>query len=443
MTGFFRGVCLLLLGLPGVVGASGWFVNQQSVLAIGRAGAGTVVDGSDPAAAYFNPAALLSPGVAYAAGTELSLGTQVLMPRASLRDLGSTATSPGTGLVAQPYPGAGFDNPTDPTPVPNLFVVRRLADARTAFAAGLTSPFGLSSTYSPEWFGRYDSTAVSLETVNLTVSAARRLTESLSIGGGIDWQHARSDLQSALPDPLAAVPTPATDGRARLRGSGSGVGLHVGASWAATAALRVGAHYRSAVDIAISGTNTVQGLTGPLAAANGTVAATTELRMPAMAGIGVAWAASRALTVHAQVDTYGWGRFGDLRVRLADGSPDVVRPSGYRDASAVSLGLQWQRSESLALRAGVRREQTPTTDRFRDTTFPDGARTWVTAGASVRTGARSTIDLAVKHAMFDDGRIDLSRSFYGGTPLATTVQLSGVARSPSVTTLGVAWRLRL
>ncbi|MCX7198111.1 MAG: outer membrane protein transport protein [Proteobacteria bacterium] len=443
MTDFFRCLSLLLLGAPGAVGATGWFVNQQSVLAIGRAGAGTVVDPTDPAAAYFNPAALLSPGVTYPSGTGWSLGTQVLMPRASLRDLGSTASSPGTGLVAQPYPGTGFDNPTDPTPVPNLFVVHRLSDGRTALAAGLTSAFGLSSTFSPEWFGRYDSTAVSLETLNLTVSAARRLTDSLSIGGGIDWQHAQSDLQSALPDPFAAVPTPSTDGRTRLRGSGSGVGLHLGASWAATPALRVGAHYRSGMDIAISGTNTVQGLTGPLAAANGTVGATTELRMPAMAGLGVAWTASSSVTVFAQLDTYRWGRFGDLRVRLADGSADIVRPSGYRDASAVSLGLQWQRSESLALRAGVRREQTPTTDGFRDTTFPDGARTWLTAGASVRASARSTIDLSLKHAMFEDGRIDLSRSFCGGAPLATTVQVSGVARSPSVTTIGVAWRLRL
>ncbi|MCA3125083.1 MAG: hypothetical protein ING90_20795 [Rhodocyclaceae bacterium] len=80
---------------------------------------------------------------------------------------------------------------------------------------------------------------------------------------------------------------------------------------------------------------------------------------------------------------------------------------------------------------------------MRDTTFPDGARTWLTAGASLRPGARSTIDLALQHAMFEDGRIDLSRSFYRGTPLATTVQVSGVARSPSVTTIGVAWRLRL
>lgn len=337
ITGFFRCLSLLLLGAPGAVGATGWFVNQQSVLAIGRAGAGTVVDTADPAAAYFNPAALLSPGVNYGRGTEWSLGAQVLMPRASLRDLGSTARSPGNGLVAQPYPGTGFDNPTNPTLVPNLFVVHRLSDGRTALAAGLTSAFGLSSTFSPEWFGRYDSTRVSLETVNLTVSAARLLTETLSIGGGIDWQHAQSDLQSALPDPFAAVPTASTDGRARLRGSGSGVGMHFGASWAATPALRVGVHYRSGMDIALSGTNTVQGLTGQLAAANGTVGAITELRMPAMAGLGVAWAASPALTVFAQFDTYGWGRFGDLRVRLADGSADLVRPSGYRDASAVSL----------------------------------------------------------------------------------------------------------
>ena len=117
MTDFFRCLSLILLGAPGAVGATGWFVNQQSVLAIGRAGAGTVVDPTDPAAAYFNPAALLSPGVTYPSGTGWSL-TQVLMPRASLRDLGSTASSPGTGLVAQPYPGTGFDNPTDPTPVP-------------------------------------------------------------------------------------------------------------------------------------------------------------------------------------------------------------------------------------------------------------------------------------------------------------------------------------
>lgn len=430
----------LLLAVPGTAVATGWFVNQQSVLAMGRAGAGTVVDPLDPAAAYFNPAALVSPGAGHAPGTDVSLGAQVLMPRASLRDLGSRIATPVTGFAPTPYPGSNFDNPTDPTPVPNLFLVHRLDDGRTAFAAGLTAPFGLASTFGPEWFGRYDSTRVSLETLNLTLSAARRLGDTVSIGGGIDWQHARTDLQSALPDPFAVpTPSPATDGRSRLHGSGTGVGLHLGVSWAPRADLRVAAHYRSGIDIPVRGTHTVQGLTGPLAGANGTVAASTELRMPAMVGLGLAWSASPALTLNAQIDGYGWGRFGDLRVRLADGSPDIVRPSGYRDAVAVSFGLEWRRSGHFALRAGVRREQTPTTDAFRDTTFPDGARTWLTAGASLRLAPRSTLDLSLKHAMFDDGRINLAQSFYGGLVSASVV---GVARQPSVTTLGAAWRHR-
>ncbi len=442
LTSLLRAALLGLLAAPGLAGATGWFINQQSVPAIGRAGAGTVVDAHDPAAAYFNPAALVSPGISYATGTELSLGMQVIAPRTSLRDLGSTANGPATpGTV--PYPGTGFDNPTDPTPVPNLFLVHRLPDGRTALALGLTSPFGLSLDYSPQWFGRYDSTRVSLETVNVTLSAARRVGDTLSVGGGVDWQHARSDLQAALPDPLnPGGPTPATDGRTHLRGVGSGVGFHLGTSWAPTAGLRIGAHYRSGVDISLGGTNTVQGLTGPLAGANGSLVATSRMRMPAMAGVGVAWDAARRLTLLAQVDGYGWSRFGDLRVRFADGSPDAVRQSGYRDAIAVSVGAEWRRSEQLTLRAGLRREQTPTTDGFRDTTFPDGARTWLTAGASMRVSGRSSIDLALKHAMFSDGPIDLNPTFYAGTPLATSIRVRGIASSQSVTTVGAAWRMR-
>ena len=111
----------------------------------------------------------------------------------------------------------------------------------------LTSPWGLGVQYDDDWFGRYDSIETRLTTVNLSPALAYRITEWLSIGGGLNIEYADAKLTNALPDTLApGGPSPATDGQAKFTGDDVALGFNVGVLLKPWSRTRIGLHYRSA-----------------------------------------------------------------------------------------------------------------------------------------------------------------------------------------------------
>jgi long-chain fatty acid transport protein len=178
----------------------------------------------------------------------------------------------------------------------------------------------------------------------------------------------------------------------------------------------------------VSGDATTSNLTGLLAPANGQTGAKANLKLPAIAGIGIVRQATPDLALYAQFDWYGWSTFKQISVSFDNGNPNAVRLSNYRDTWAVSVGADWSVSEPLILRAGVRYDRTPTVDGYRDTTFADADRLWLGLGGSYRISKVSTIDMAFNHVFFRNAAIDTTRGFFDGTPLASSVRTLGNAR---------------
>src|SRR5262249_4903260 len=153
-------------------------------------------------------------------------GVPVIMPRAYLANGGSTASTPGTLTSVAPLGGENITNPTNPTPVPSGYLALRPGDRSWAFGVAVTSPFGLSEQFDSTWWGRYDSLKVSLKTYNFAPTGAyEAIKDHLSVGGGLDIQHATSELSSAIPNPLTpGGPTAATDGTLTVTGTSNKVG---------------------------------------------------------------------------------------------------------------------------------------------------------------------------------------------------------------------------
>jgi long-chain fatty acid transport protein len=432
--------------LPLVAGASGFFINQQSVRGLGRVNAGVAAAADDPSTMFFNAANLAylwcrntaAPSGAHelpcnaapsADADWASFGVQVIIPRSDLTNSDSVAATPGTLGNLLPFAGSNFSNPTNPTPVPNLYWAHRLADGNGFIGLAAGSPFGLGAKYSNDWFGRYDSIEASLTTINLSMIAAYRVAPMVTIGGGLDVQYAKTKLVTAIPNPLTpGGPTVATDGNSTIEGSAWTPGFNVGVMFAPDAAMRVGLMFRSRMNHDVSGTATTADLTGPLAQFNGEVDVSAKLKLPAIASIGIVGQATEKLTLYAQYDWYGFSTFNEVRVVFADGGPDVVRAENYRDSFAVSAGLDWAWSDALTLRAGLRYDRTPTVDGYRDTAFPDADRYWLGLGATYRLAKAWTMDLAFNQVWFPDAHIDVTRGFFDGTPAASTVRTLGTAK---------------
>ncbi len=87
--------------------AGGFYLQEQSPTAVGRAFAGEAAIADNAATVYFNPA-----GMTHLPGANLDFGTQLLFVNSHQRDTGSTRTYPG---VPGAFPVGGGDggNPFD------------------------------------------------------------------------------------------------------------------------------------------------------------------------------------------------------------------------------------------------------------------------------------------------------------------------------------------
>ena len=414
---------LLLVGLSKTAGANGFSLPVQDSLQVGRANAGAVAAASDASTVFHNPAGMTELG-----GAQMLAGATAIYAGYDVSDRGSTATTPGTGgaplaLLRQNRHPRTFEV------VPTLFYARPMTASR-AFWLGiaLTSPWGLGVDYDDDWFGRYDSIETRLTTVNLSPAMAYRITDWLSIGGGLNIEYADAKLTNALPDTLAAGgPSPATDGIAKLTGDDVTVGFNVGMLIKPWARTRVGLHYRSQMTHDLSGKLRIRNLPPLLAGGNGRVGAEIRLKEPDVAAIGIAHEPIAGTTLFAEAQWFNWSRFDELRATFADGRPDSVREQDWKDTWSFYGGVEQRLFGRWTLRAGAGYEQTPTVDEFRSTSLPDGDRVRLALGLSYHWSDRLRVDLAYAHVFSSRESIDLSPTFFEGTPAEGGVNVRGRA----------------
>jgi long-chain fatty acid transport protein len=413
---FWTPVLLAGIGLSGPAGGNGFSLPVQDALQVGRANSGNVADASDASTVFHNPA-----GMTELAGPQALAGFTVVYAGYDVDDRDSTASTPGTGGGSVPIVGQKGD-PRTVQPVPTAFYARPLEPERNLWGGiALTAPWGLGVQYDDDWFGRYDSIETRLTTINLSPALAYRITDWLSIGGGLNIEYADAKLTNALPNTLApGGPSPATDGHSKFTGDSLALGFNVGVLLKPWPHTRIGLHYRSAVEHQLRGTFRVRNLTGPLAPGNGRTDADVRLHEPDVAAIGVVHEVRPGTTLFAETQWFNWSRFNELRVKFADGRPDSVRRQEWRDTWSFYGGFEQRLFEKWTLRGGAGYEPTPTVDAFRNTSLPDGDRVRVAVGLSYDWSERLRLDFGYAHVFSQREDIDLTQTFFSGAAAGTT-----------------------
>jgi len=405
------------VGLSGSAGANGFSLPVQDALQVGRASAGTVAAASDASTVFHNPA-----GMTQLMGEEMLAGATIVYAGYDVDDRDSTASTPGSGGLPVPIPGDN-GHPRTVAPVPSLFYARPLTAERNFWLGlALTSPWGLGVEYNDAWFGRYDSIETRLMTVNLSPALAYRITEWLSIGGGLNVEYADAKLTSALPNTLTpGGPSPATDGMTKFTGDDFAFGFNLGVLFKPWPHTRIGLHYRSEMKHDLSGTVRVRNLTGPLAPGNGRTDAKVRLNEPDVAAIGIVHEVFPGTQLFGEAQWFNWSRFNELRVKFSDGRADSVRQQDWKDTWSFYGGVEQRLLENWTLRAGAGYEPTPTVDRFRNTSLPDGDRVRIGVGASYDWSSALRIDFGYAHVFSQREDIDLIQTFFeGGAAAGTT-----------------------
>jgi len=221
------GITSLTLALTTQASAGGLWFYEQSTPDQGTAAAGRAAMARDASTAYGNPA-----GMALLDSTQLLVGAGALIIQSQFD------TEPGTTV------GGGGSNLTSALPSLSGFYVYNLArDWKLGVA--VVPLMGLAIDYGDSWSGRYIVEKESLITLAFNPVVSYRVTDWLSVGGGMSVVGGFFKSNSAINNPDPAL----GDGELKLRSTAIGFGGNVGVLVEPIKGTRFGVTWRSPVNL--------------------------------------------------------------------------------------------------------------------------------------------------------------------------------------------------
>ncbi len=416
------GAAILTLGVASQAHAAGFYLEDQSTKASGRAFSGEAADmGAE--SLWYNPAA-----IAGITQSEMSGSITPIFTDSRVSNSGSTITQGG---VTRPIAGeqTAF-KPVELGVIPASASALRIND-QWSVGLAISSPFSFATKYDDVGdFARYSALTTRLTTIDIQPTIAWRPVRWLGIGAGPNIEYTDALLTNALPQLTAGE----ADGRVNLRGNGWDVGYNVGLQLHPTDAVTIGGAYRSKIKHTLDGDANIMGLQGILALANGDSKASASFDTPWSATFSVRWQVTDKLALEGQGVRFGWSEFQQITLDSAGGLlPNQLQ--NYHDTTSGAVGFDYAVTKKLTVRGGVQYDPTPTPDNGRDARVPDGDRFLFAGGYSYKVTPHIVLDGAISYIDFIPSHINRDASEYGNISpaLAVPVNIQGEVNANAVT----------
>jgi len=389
-------VAAALGGLASSAVAGGFAIGTQSGSGTGNAFAGGAAGADDASVAWYNPALMtLLPGKQAAAALH------VLKPSFKYRDSGSS-----TGLFASPPADSGNGGDGGNWAfVPDAFFTMAI-DPKWSFGLAVNVPFGLKTKYHTTWQGQLAAIKSEIKSVNVNPSVAYKVSDTVSVGGGLSVQYLEAKLTNTTP--VGAL------GDTKLKADDTGYGFNLGIMVQATPNLRIGAQYRSKIKYELEGTQSFDGAAASIANAN----IKADLDVPESASLSLFHVLSPKWELMADITWTGWSSLQKLTVTRTSAVTFPFPGGGGVGSTAASLDFKWDDtwrhsvganykwSDQTKLRFGVAFDQTPTNDQTRTPRLPDQDRTWVAFGVQYKPSKTGILDIGYAHEFIKDAKVN-------------------------------------
>ncbi len=380
---FFGVSALLAAMLPAIhANAAGFQVSEHSAAGLGRAFAGEAAVADDASVVARNPA-----GMSLLDRTTLTVVGSVIFPEIKVEAL--DGTSHGSNSVGED----AF--------VPAAYLVMPYNDKIT-FGFGANTNYGLGTKYGTHSNFSTEGAESEIISVNFNTSIAYQMNDRLSFGFGLNAVHAEAKLVSKPSPSVTAMD---------MEGDDWGFGWNAGMLFQLTPATRIGLSYRSEVDLKLDGkskTDIPDSFNGALQDALQVYNSpgSVDLELPAIAELSVNHQLTDTLSLQASWQRTYWSSFEEIRIKFDQvGAQDHVVEENWSDADRLSLGVTWQYSPALTLRAGIARDESPVSSHFRTFRIPDADRMWYTIGAGYKFSENSSIDAGYAYLTGDSVKV--------------------------------------
>ena len=365
--------------------AGGFALQEQADGLPGAAYVGMGAAAQDASTAFYNPA-----GMTALKRAELETGARYLGLSSSFQNDKPLPQTGGTGGDAGMKLAAG-----------SLFYVRPLSETLWAGIA-LTSPFDVGVSYEPTWAGRYFNTKDHLTTYNVNPSIAYKVSNWLSVGGGIDFQYATLGYETALNNVLDGRP----DGHSKLDLDDFAIGYNIGALFEPRNGTRIGVTYRSRMQYNFSGSAQLTNVGPTLQALSfaGDHAALKQT-LPDSASLSFYQQLTSQAAVLGDVGWEHWSLLKNSTLYFSGGGVDsIVR--NWHDTVRVGLGFQYSLLDNLRVRVGAAFDSSPTGTATRQPDLPIDRQ--IRAGFGAEYDVTSDVTAGFSYEYVDLGRNDIN-----------------------------------
>ena len=399
--------------------AAGFALTEQSASGLGNAYAGAAASAQDISTIFFNPA-----GLTQFSGTQVTVGGSIIK-------LGDRFSNNGSHTAfGEPLTGGDGGQGGGINYVPNLYLAKQLKQ-NVWVGLGVNAPFGLSTSYDTTWKGRYHATASDLKTVNINPTLTVRMSDKVSLGGGINFQYMKAKLSNAIDfgalcygaeNDAILVPgtcnayglTPqSSDGSIKVEGHDWNTGYNMGVMFEFSPDSRMGVAYRSSVkhrlrgsaDFTVPYNATLLTNQGALFKDTGV---TAEVTLPESLSISAYHKIHPQWALMGDVTWTNWSRFKELVIQFDNPQQNpAVQPEDWSDSYRVSLGANYFLNTQWTFRGGVAYDQTPIPSAERRTPrLPGDNRSWMALGFSYHLSKQLWVDVGYAHLFIDKARID-------------------------------------
>lgn len=353
--------------------AGGYQLNDYSITGLGRSFAGQGVVGDDYSAPAFNPAGMsLMP-------SGFQTGATLVQLRANVKN---TDPSPSTG------------NPGTIRlyiPLPHFFIQHKI-NAKWDIGLGVYTPYGLSTRYKHDWFGKTHAVKSQLELLDIAPAVSYKITPQWTVGLTLIARYIHGEMTNIMDDTAGGVNKFDLDGWTKT--------AVFGVLYEPTPQTRIGFSYRPGSKQKVKGDHTIR----DFPPYGGTFNGSADPDLPN----------TFLLSAYHQLDEK-WGLSGSARWTRWSAFDDFVMtsdaplfqgmavpgeyhaPYQWKNSWTITVGADYKLNENWTLRAGTGYDESPSHDkRNRTARIPDNDRIWASCGFSYTQG-RLSWDVGYAH----------------------------------------------